>query len=169
MNIADTGSVKMLSHADVLHLWTYDPITGVFRWRIKPSKSIETGAITGSRDADGYLQLCYQGKRYKAHRVATIYMTGKWPEYEIDHKNRVRSDNRWNNLRPATRKQNGENQSIARTNTSGVRGVSWYPKYRKWVAYIKHCGKKKTLGYFFNIEDAAKARAKAEAELFTYA
>lgn len=98
-----------------------------------------------------------------------MLMTGRWPAEQIDHVNMDRSDNRWVNLREATNKQNMENRGRQSNNTSGIVGVSWSATRGKWVAGIKHHGRRKNLGYFTKIEDAAATRAAAVARLFTHA
>lgn len=78
---------------------------------------------------------------------------------EIDHINRIKDDNRIENLRVVTKRQNCCNLS---TNTSGIPGVIWCKQQKKWRARIWVNGKNKHLGLFENIEDAKVARKKAE-------
>ncbi|MDO5555136.1 MAG: AP2 domain-containing protein [Clostridia bacterium] len=58
------------------------------------------------------------------------------------------------------------NSKIRVDNTSGIKGVSWYKPTNKWVAHIAFQKKKHTLGYYNNIQDAIKARKKAEEVFF---
>ncbi len=74
-----------------------------------------------------------------------------------DHKNRNGLDNRKNNLRIATFSLNNYNRKKNKNNTSGYRGVRWYPRNKKWCAFIRINCEKKYLGIFRNIVDAAKA------------
>lgn len=83
----------------------------------------------------------------------------------VDHINGNGLDNRRANLRTATQAENNRNRRIARNNTSGFIGVSWYRRYRKWVASVRVGGISKTLGYFDDPIDAAKARDLAALEL----
>jgi hypothetical protein len=85
---------------------SYDPQTGKFLW-IKPTVSnIKAGATAGGvNKGHGYHVIRLYGKLYLAHRLAWFYMTGEWP-IELDHINRIKHDNRWDNLRKATRSQN---------------------------------------------------------------
>lgn len=92
-----------------------------------------------------------------AHRLAWMIVNGKFPDFEIDHINRVRDDNRISNLREATSSQNGYNTKIREDNSSGIRGVNWYPKYNKWRAHINEGGKTVTIGYFSDKTDAESA------------
>lgn len=93
-------------------------------------------------------------------------MTGEWPEQTIDHINNDRADNRWANLRAATYAQNNANTGLRGNNTSGFTGVSYKKQKRLWLAYIGHNGERKFVGYFKTAEEAAKARATAEAAYF---
>jgi len=93
------------------------------------------------------------------------------PEIKIDHENRNPRDNRKNNLRIATSKQNAVNKSLQPYNTSGVTGVSrakskGYPNYIKWQAFIGNEGKIYNLGRYDTFEEAVIARLRAEKEIF---
>ena len=78
---------------------TYDPETGIFTNRVQRGLRGDIGKPTGSYDKDGYVILQINGKKYKAHRVAWLWMTGEWPEHEIDHKDGQPWNNVWLNLR----------------------------------------------------------------------
>jgi len=102
-------------------------------------------------------------------------MTGEWPATTIDHKDRVRSNNRWSNLRLATKQQQQENRSRARNNTSGVTGVTRvrYGKSFRWRAQFERKqpdGSRKTfyLGFFDDFELAEFVRSEAERKYFTH-
>jgi hypothetical protein len=82
--------------------------------------------------------------------------TGKWPEEDIDHINCQRADNRWLNLREATKAQNTQNRGIMRNNKSGFKGVQWRESKKMWTATISA-----KLGWFSSAEEAAGAYAKA--------
>lgn len=85
---------------------------------------------------------------------------------EVDHINRNRLDNRKSNLRVITRKENMMNKSDYKNNTSGIKGVKWNKNLNKWQVQISHNGKRVHLGVFEDLEDAKKARLKAEEEYF---
>jgi hypothetical protein len=91
------------------------------------------------------------GRHYRSSRLAWLYMTGSWP-VEIDHANLNRADDRWTNLREATRPQNNWNTRTPLTNTSGYKGVS--RKRDKWRARIKVNGREISLGHFDTPERA---------------
>lgn len=143
----------------VLH---YDPETGIFTWKVRTSNRINVGDATGCPNGDGYLLISVQSRLYQAHRLAWLYVYGEWPEDQIDHINRNRSDNRIANLRDVSHKQNGQNAGKYSHNTSGHTGVSWHKQSSKWRATIKHNQKKIHLGYFENLEDAVAARKAGE-------
>lgn len=82
----------------------------------------------------------------------------------IDHIDHDRSNNKKENLRTVTVKENNKNASIRSDNKSGICGVSFRKRRNKWVAQIRVSGKNKTLGWFSNIEDAKSARYRAEKE-----
>lgn len=94
----------------VRELLHYEPATGIFTRRIRTSNRTKVGAIVGADNGKGYLQISVDWRLYSAARLAWLYMTGEWPKEEIDHINRVRSDNRFSNLREATRSSNNCNR-----------------------------------------------------------
>lgn len=102
----------------------YNPETGVFTWiKIKAPNRRPLGSVAGSLDSYGYVNIGIGGRRYLAHRLAWLYMTGNWPKEEIDHRNRARNDNRWENLRLSHHGQNQMNSAVSRNNKLGVRCV----------------------------------------------
>jgi len=142
-------------------LLDYDPDTGKFYRRTRHGGTRvgrETGTVSTS---DGYIRISVDNKRLKAHRLAWLHVHGEWP-VEIDHINMVRADNRLCNLRNATRCENSYNRTVQKNNkSSGVKGVTWIAKRRKWLAQIGYSRKNKNLGYFDNLEDAARAYREA--------
>lgn len=137
----------------VLH---YDPTTGIFTWLVATARQINAGDIAGSLDGDGYLAIQIDTRRYKAHRLAWLYVYGVWPIHQVDHKNCRRSDNRVANLREATNQQNSANSSLGRNNSSGFKGV-FCRHNNRWEAAIKVNGKYKSLGCFNTPGDAHTA------------
>src|SRR5712692_928690 len=120
--------------------------------------------IAGYRDGDGYLRIGICGGQYRAHRLAWLYMTGKWPIDQIDHKNAVKNDNRWKNLREATCAINNQNKRKAlRNNRTGFLGVSRNGK--GFIAQIKINEKRRNLGTYPTPELAHEAYLKAKREL----
>jgi len=144
---------------EVLH---YNQDTGLFIWIVAKSDKTHIGDVAGSKHNAGYIRIRIDKKLYLSHRLAFLYMTGKFPKYEVDHINHIRTDNRWGNLRAVTRQENCFNASMPRDNTSGVMGVSWAKKNKKWLANIRIDGKTKYIGLFEKIEDAITARKETE-------
>lgn len=143
---------------------SYDPETGKV-WT-KSTIPRWAGRELGS-NKDGYKDVNLDGKNFRLHRVAYLLMTGNWPEtgLEIDHINGDRSDNRWCNLRIATKSQNMMNRlSVRPDSKTGLRGVKYDPTRNRYVATIKVNGKAKSLGRFLNPDDAYAAFKKAELE-----
>ena len=149
---------------EVLH---YDPATGVFTWLV-PCGSAAAGAEAGSFYSNGYMRVGVAGSVHLAHRLAWFYMTGEWPAEQIDHINGARADNRWVNLREATKAENQQNVTAYRNNTSGFPGVDWNKRDRRWRARIMVKREYRNLGYFSTAEEAAAAYAEAKQRLHTF-
>jgi len=86
------------------------------------------------------------------------------PDVEVDHVNGNGLDNRRANLRIATAQQNQANRSAQANNASGLKGVSWHKRDRKWRAHIRIAGKQHSLGYYATREEAAGAYDVAAVE-----
>lgn len=160
----------MLTQARLKELLRYDPETGVFTWRVQNSPRAQIGAPAGcvkKGDCD-YRVVRVDCQLYRANRLAWFYMTGTWPELQVDHEDRNPLNDAWRNLRLATNKQNGENASLRKDNTSGHPGVKWRTDTLKWSACIKHHRKTIHLGCFAEKDAAIAARISAEQRLFTH-
>lgn len=143
----------------VRSLLSYEPSTGVFTWKIQRGRA-RAGDVAGcvARNKIGYawVQIRLLGKLYSAHRLAWLHHYGEWPNI-IDHLNQDSTDNRISNLRDTTHVLNSRNQHMKSTNTSGITGVYWDERNKKWVAEVKVNSAKNHLGRFENIHDAAEA------------
>lgn len=101
----------------------YEPATGVFYWIGRPNARVAPNAVAGTLRKNGYTAITLDGKKYFAHRLAWLWMTGEIPE-TVDHINCVRTDNRFINLRNVPAAMNAQNiRSITKRNTSGFLGV----------------------------------------------
>ncbi|WP_429861016.1 HNH endonuclease [Burkholderia cenocepacia] len=154
----------MITQEQLGRLVTYDPATGLFVWKVA-RKKCRPGDVAGRIGARGYVRIKINHTEYAAHRLAFLYMTGAFPEYDVDHKNRIRSDNRWENLRPATHAQNQHNKGAQRNNVSGFVGVSYFSRTGKWRARCKLNGREYPCGYHATAELANAAVMAKRAEL----
>lgn len=140
---------------------SYNPETGNFSWR--PGHKL-FGYRAGTTLPAGYTQIAVDGKFYRASRLAWFYMTGQWPKFEVDHKDRNPANDRWDNLKEVTSQQNKENTSAHVDSKSQVKGVSWDAKRQKWIAQICESGRNRNLGRYAKQEDAIAAYEKAAQE-----
>ena len=150
---------------DLRNILKYDPVTGIFTWLVSRGR-VKAGDVAGVVDTHGYRKIRVYGKSYRASRLAELYVMGKWPEDIIDHKNRQKDDDRWDNLRPATYSQNGMNTGIRVDSSSGIKGVDWHKHKKKWRACIGFDNRHIHLGLFDDLQDAIKARQLAEIKYF---
>jgi hypothetical protein len=147
----------MITQKELKEVLEYNPETGVFT-RIKSSNNpVKIGSIAGTIDKNGYRRITLNGKRYLAHRLAYFYMTGNFPENQIDHINHIRNDNRWTNLRPATKSENQSNAKISKRNTTGYKGVSYDKRRNKYRAEICHNHNRIKLGSYTTAIEAHAA------------
>jgi hypothetical protein len=109
----------------------------------------------------GYVAIGFEGVIYKAHVLAWVIVKGRWPKKEMDHRNRKRADNRWKNLREATRGQNQRNKPCYKNNTSGMKGVHFHPMTGRWTADISLDKRPIYLGIFDTPKEAAAVYAQA--------
>jgi hypothetical protein len=155
--------LSALSQERLRELFDYNPETGDFIRRSGRS-GVKAGAKVGYLHPFGYWYIRVDGKKYRAHRLAWLYITGAWPSGDIDHRNGIRSDNRFCNLREATREENAWNSKPKRRD--GLRG-SYLPKrYKRWAAQIMKNGKSHRLGLFSTEMEAHKAYVAAATQLF---
>lgn len=142
--------------------YSYNPDTGIFVYALSRSRFL-IGEIAGcSTSKEKYVRIHFEGKSRQAHRLAFLYMTGKWPEGLVDHLDGDKHNNRWDNLRDTTASVNSRNRLLDKRNKSGITGVRWCKTSCKWEAYIYANGKSHRLGSFVEKEDAITARMTGE-------
>lgn len=142
----------MLTVERLREVLEYNPDTGEFS-RLKGRRKV--GGISRSNRGYPYIRIKIDGKSYLAQRLAWLYMTGEWPDNEIDHENRNSLDNKWLNLRNITHLRNVQNcKSLRENNISGVSGVRWHKQHGRWHVRVKG----KHFGSFINKDDAIAAR-----------
>lgn len=149
-------------------LLRYDPCTGWFCWRddvVARGRRI-AGKRAGSVNGHGYREIKVDGVSYLEHRLAWLFVTGAWPERDIDHKDTVKTHNAFSNLRPCTDSQNGGNQKIAKNNTSGFKGVYLNRATGRWRAMVRVNRILIRIGTFAKREEAAEAAQQAREEHF---
>lgn len=154
--------MNILTQKRLKELLDYNPITGRFTWTLSTSNRVKKGSDAGSITNNRYVEIGIDGGSYTAHRLAFLYMLGYFPENDIDHKNGIRNDNRWCNLRHVTRSCNSQNRKLPSRNSSGFIGVYKHSKNNSWIANIKIGEKRVTIGSFNSPELAAVARVNFE-------
>lgn len=128
-----------LSMETLKHRLLYNPETGVFtRNCLMAGSSI--GSVCGTLKPSGYVIVRVDGRLYRAHRLAWFYQYGEWPDGDVDHINRNRSDNRIANLRQSNRSENLCNSSIRSDNTSGVKGVHFNRINKTYTVKVQKSG-----------------------------
>ena len=158
----------MITFEEIKKTFIYDPETGNFFWRIKPSKRFPAGMKAGSL-VDGYIRISHKGKTYGAHRLAWLYIHGEHPEHQIDHINCNPSDNRIKNLRKATQLENAQNRRYPQKNNShGTLGITFDPIKNLWRARVTVNGKRKYIGKYKLKEDAYNAYVEAKRSFHTF-
>lgn len=150
----------MLTQERLKQLVSYNPETGLFSW-LTPRKGVTMLKECGRINNHGYREIGIDRKLYRANRLVFLYVTGEFPDKDIDHINRIKHDDRWDNLRLATRSQNSSNSPLKKSNTSGFKGVVWDTDRNKWRVQIRISGKKTTLGRFDCYEKAVSVSREA--------
>lgn len=140
----------MITQEELKELLHYDSETGVFTWITSPNRRMKAGSIAGALQ-NGYVVIKVKGYTYyRAHKLAFLYMTGEFPSDQVDHVNRVKNDNRWENLRQCTHQQNTFNRKRRTNTSSGYNGVYRDGTSNKWTAGITVSGRYIRLGLFVN-------------------
>jgi hypothetical protein len=146
----------MLTIERLKELLYYNEQTGQLIWK-STFKNRIAGKIAGTICRDGYRNVRLDKENYKAHRLVWFYKTGVWPKEDLDHINRNRDDNRFSNLREATRSENCINKGARKDNlSSGIKNVSWNKQRSKWHVAIQKDGKKTFLGLYDSLDEAKK-------------
>lgn len=144
-------------------MFDYNEDTGVLSWKCSPRNGKgkvgnEAGCINGS----GYRQVYIRGKLYLVHRLAWFFKYGAFPKTIIDHINRNKLDNRISNLRCASKQLNASNTLNYSHNKSGVKGVYWCTRSKRWRSAIKVNQKQIHLGFFKDFDEAVCSRLAYE-------
>lgn len=148
-----------LTKEDLWELFTYNPDTGLLSHNWNTVHKLQGDDATYMH-SQGYLSIAVGNSEYLAHRVIWKMMTGSWPNGQVDHKNHKRTDNRWENLREVSSRENQLNTGKKKNNSSGVNGVRILPSGR-FCAFIMVNRKQISLGTYDTLEEAANARTEA--------
>lgn len=138
---------------------SYDPLTGVFTW-IENAKNHNLVGKQAGFEANGYIYIGISNRRFLAHLLAWIFVTGFIPDTIVDHENGNSLDNRFSNLRAATRSQNNQNSKVRSSSITGVKGVQLH-RTGKFASKIQFNKKQIYLGLFDTVEEAGEAYAAA--------
>lgn len=149
----------MITQTRLKQLLRYSSKTGKFFWLVSWGRgSCVNGGARYGKCAGCLGKRCWDirvdGKLYRAHRLAWMYVYGKFPKGDIDHKNGNPLDNRITNLREATRVQNSGNSKVHEDNKNGIKGVT--KNKFSWVAQI---GKNYTTIYLGSYKTPKAAHA----------
>lgn len=136
-------------------LYLFEYRDGNLYWKVD-KKKVKPGQKAGSRKPSGYYSVKIDYKSYRLHRLIFMYHHGYMPRI-IDHIDTDRSNNKIENLRECSVRENAYNSKILKSNTSGVKGVHWCKIHEKWIARCRADGKRHSLGYFSDIKDAENA------------
>ena len=149
---------KTLTYEKLRAALSYSPETGSFT-RIMASGPSKMGDIAGHKSESlGYIFISVDGAPYLAHRLAVFYMTGEWPKNQIGHLDMDRANNRWANLREATKSQNMRNRGPQQNNSTGHKCISFDKANEKYEVRVKLYMKGFFGGRFQLLSDAISAR-----------
>jgi hypothetical protein len=144
-------------------LFFYDPNVGLFTRRIATGNT-PAGVVAGCVKADGYRYIGIDGRKYGAGRLAIMFVTGELPPNEVDHWNLDKADDRFDNLRPATRSQNNANKRSRSGSKLRLKGVCQIGN--KFRVMVRH----RYIGTFPSADLASEAyKAAAVATWGTFA
>ncbi|EPZ0883773.1 hypothetical protein BL124_00003225 [Klebsiella pneumoniae] len=155
----------MISQSELKKLIHYNPETGIFTWIVNGLNRRKGRGAGNVCPFHGYVRIGINRKLYKAQHLAYLYMTGEYAE-NVDHRNGIRHDNRWRNIRKCTIQQNNMNMPIRSDNKSGAPGVNWYEGRKKWRVTLRIDGKFISLGYYSDFELAALVSEEARDKFF---
>lgn len=154
----------LMSVGDIRDLIDYNPENGVLTAKVNFSGR-QAGSVIGSQTWQGYYAFSLFGKKCFAHRLAWLLHYGEWPSQPIDHINGIKTDNSIRNLRLCSLSQNQFNKPTQKNNTTGVKGVYWNKRDKRYVASVQFNGKKYSAGHHKDIDSAKEAVMKLREKL----
>jgi hypothetical protein len=154
---------RSLTYKKASEIFRYDRETGKLFWNVA-RRGVTRGAEAGCKGRrDGYRRIGIGGVMYLAHRIIWLVETGQFPSKEIDHINGITDDNRFENLREVTHRENCQNRRKHREGR--LFGTYFSKRFEKWHSRIQIEGKRKHLGLFETEQEAHEAYIKAFSEL----
>ena len=142
-------------------LFTYKD--GHLYWKESRARCVKKGGIAGCLRKDNYWQIYINNKAYFAHRLIYMFFYGTVPD-QVDHIDNCQSNNRIENLRPASQSQNSLNRKISKQNKTGFKNVSIHSQTQKFHVTITLQNKLISFGLYNDLEladlVAQEARAK---------
>jgi hypothetical protein len=165
----------MISQARLKEIVEYNPETGDFiirdhqnppnvKFKTPHRKSGYKLQCKSKHNGKYYFVGRFDGRLYRLHRIAFLYMTGLMPKI-IDHIDGNGLNNKWSNLRSCSQSENMRNQKLSKLSKYGFKGVSLSKEKKKYRANIVLNYKQKHLGYFNTPEEAYAAYCAAAKEL----
>lgn len=157
----------MISKEIIDEYFSYEKSKGVFIWKKKSGRNTKIGKIAGCKNPNnGYVKIGFLGKTYYLHHLVWFYENGEFPEegYVIDHIDGDDGNNRISNLRLCYQSENICNSKLRKTSKTGVKGVWWNKRIKKWMVEICANGKKRTKT-FFELEEARRYASKLRQEM----
>lgn len=144
----------MIDATNVREIYDYDPLSGIFRWAMRPSSCVLPGAIAGYAHPEDWL-IVFRRKNYSARRLAWLYMTGEWPPTEVRNRNGDVHDTRWENLELCTPQARALRCAVVSA-SSGHRHI--YPVKNRFILQINRGRKVALQKSFEKVDDAIAAR-----------
>lgn len=151
---------------DIRDYLSYNKDTGKFIWIKTNSNRVKVGTECLTKNMYGYIVIGFDKKLFLAHRLAFLFVEGKFPDYVVDHINGDREDNSWDNLRACSRKENSRNMRVIKRGSSIYKGVCFYKKTSKRSSQIMVDSKRIHLGLFPTEKEAALTYNDAARKFF---
>lgn len=142
----------------------FEYVDGGLYWKVDRGKNKTKGKRVGWQRPGSYRYTSINDVNVMEHRLVFLMHHGYLPDF-IDHIDGDKGNNRIENLREATKRQNEFNKGLLASNTSGFKGVSFHKGDKKWRATIRMQGRTKHLGNFDTPEEAFAAYCAAAGEV----